>query len=89
MKEIDNPSNFGIAVFMGAISVILGLRMLLKPASLSKNSIMYRYMFRRYFRYLDKEVERTGKLPHKYIQIYGSILMVLGFVFFGFALTML
>lgn len=89
MKEIDNPFNFGVAVFMGIVSTMLGLRMLLKPASLSRNSIMYRYMFRRYFRYLDKEVERTGKLPQKYIQIYGLILAILGLLFFGIALAML
>ncbi|HQE94050.1 MAG TPA: hypothetical protein PLH19_13910 [Anaerolineae bacterium] len=72
-----------------AMLIIQGLRMLVKPASIHENTLTYRYIFQRFFRHLDKEVERTGKLTYKHIQIYGLILMVSGLLLLGIALIML
>jgi hypothetical protein len=76
-----------IAVFIvSALSIIQGLRMLVKPTSIRENSLMYQYMLQRFFRYLDKEVQRTEKLTHKHIQIYGVSLILLGMLFLGIVL---
>ncbi len=76
-----------IAVFVvSAISILQGLRMLVKPASIRENSLMYQYMLQRFFRYFDKEVKRTEKLTHKHIQIYGLSLILLGILFLAIIL---
>lgn len=76
-----------IAVFIvSAMSIIQGLRMLVKPASIRKNSLMYQYMLHRFFRYLDREVKRTEELTHKHIQVYGLSLVLFGLLFLGIIL---
>ena len=71
-----------------AIWIMQGLRMLIKPASIRENSMMYRYIYERFFRHWNKNVKKTGKLSRKNIQIYGLILVFLGLLFLGIALTM-
>lgn len=78
-----------IGVFiMIAIWIMQGLRMLIKPASIRENSMIYRYIYERFFQHWNKNVKKTGKLSRKNIQIYGLILVLLGLLFLGIALTM-
>ena len=87
ITELD-PVGFLAAVSLGLISLILGLRMVIKPEGLSRRSFIYRYMAQR-IGYVSNRVARTGKLSHKQIRTYGLWLIILGVLSFAVAFSII
>lgn len=67
-----------IGVIGGLLMTTVGLRMLINPDSITENSVMYRFMLRRYFQFLDREVAKTRILQRKHIRIYGLLMTTSG-----------
>lgn len=67
-----------IGVIGGLLMTTVGLRMLINPDSITENSVMYRFMLRRYFQFLDREVAKTRILQRKHIRIYGLLMATSG-----------
>jgi hypothetical protein len=88
MNSQDDLLPVVLVLVTGIFIVMIGLWMLVSPKSLSADSILYRFMLRRYFQFLDKETKKTGKLRRSQVQIYGLLLVISGiagiiFLLFG------
>jgi hypothetical protein len=88
MNSRDDLLPIILVLVTGIFIVMIGLRMLINPDGLSSNSILYRFMLRRYFQFLDRETRETGKLRRRQVRVYGLLLVISGiagilFLLFG------
>lgn len=78
MNRQDDLLPIILVLVTGIFILITGLRMLINPDGLSSDSILYRFMLRRYFQFLDRETRETGKLRRSQVRVYGLLLVVSG-----------
>jgi|GEM_PF-7001511 len=80
MQTGNEPIYQIMGILLGSIAVMFGIRLLIKPATLSRNSYIYRYILRLWQVYgrWDSEIATTNRLSNKHIQYYGLLLMTLG-----------
>jgi hypothetical protein len=63
---------------MGLAIILWGLRLWRKPASLHPDSLMYRYIYYRFFAWRHEKEEISGRLTEKQIRIYAIMAIVIG-----------
>ena len=68
----------GATILMGLAITLWGLRLWHKPASLHPNSLMYRYIYYRFFAWRHRQEELSGGLTEKQIRIYAITAVVIG-----------